>query len=765
MKPKKLILGLTLSAIAALSSSKAMAQTTAHDPVPSATSPYNMQVNISGATLFKSFFSAKASTNDFIDIDGDGVYGYNASTGTVDQLAADWTSFSSLPVGGSDMYVIYRGVGSGNGLAELLKSQALNVASTTAQSWYDPSRTGASTNVTYAYVPTNQPSDLGLVNRSKFSEGGVLQYSPDLTGGLSGSPIKQQSIDISVMDVPTKWFITQSGTGSWNSTPTSTGYGNNAVASWDVGKSNKLKSLPVELSNSTGTATETVTFNLNTSNPDDKTIFDTQIAFVPMGIIANRGVGSADRMVTDAAHSEVSGTGTALDDKIQAYTMSDLQVLYTTGRMSTGENLVAATRDSGSGTRNGTMNSIGVDPSYARGDNMGTKTDSYTPSYLGEEHQATNLGGSSEMQIAVANSRLAIGYQGIETAESKMSKGYVEHCAVMKDITGGTEYVFPTIEAMVDNGNVDTGWQIGGNETMATVGDPAETTVGNYTAAGVHSQTVANADAAAYILNITESIAAFSSTPSTSTDYFMPGEYMADNFLLVAALQARPGDTDGVNWVDQTATGENSQNTALANYIKSNSLMSSGGANEPGNYGSMDSQTPLRNAPSSGTYADGGTQDYVYYTNSAGGTSTLSWKTALSDRNICQGDFNNDKSRNIDDIEKLVECVNYSGSGSQTNGMLRWAYDDNVSRGIAQAAGVMPHIIGDFDGDGDLTKDDVRYFADGLAYDASHSAGGNTGLINRKQAFTDVDIYAGGNFFETKIKGQVVASANWVDGN
>jgi len=85
-------------------------------------------------------------------------------------------------------------------------------------------------------------------------------------------------------------------------------------------------------------------------------------AYLPIAFIASQGTG------------------------LKNVTQNDLEYLYLTGRMPGGENLYACTRDSGSGTRNAAMNSLGFDPSWGRGDNMGTKNSSgkrRTNPYLG----------------------------------------------------------------------------------------------------------------------------------------------------------------------------------------------------------------------------------------------------------------------------------------------------------------------------------------------------------------------------------------------
>ena len=208
--------------------------------VCSAVAAQQHQVNISGATLFADFFTAPASTNDHIDVDGDGVYGFDVQHYTTDQLALDdWTSASSY------WQVIYRGVGSGNGLAELVKF--------------------------YNATPTyGDPTDTGQINRTFWYD--TTAPNPQIPGVYTpanpgGCPVMPNHVDIGVMDVPTTWFVTK-GTEAdsrWDATPATDGYGLNPIVGWDVdARSNHLKSLG--------------SLNTNTSSPDTQTVFDTQIA-------------------------------------------------------------------------------------------------------------------------------------------------------------------------------------------------------------------------------------------------------------------------------------------------------------------------------------------------------------------------------------------------------------------------------------------------------------------------------------------------------
>ena len=145
-----------------------------------ASDPSGGQVNISGATLFADFFAVPALTNDFIDADGDGFYGYNPVVPPfVDQLAPAFDCFSW-----SGWWLVqYRGVGSGNGLNEFSAFQLLGT------------------------IPTNPPSEVGRINTIQFANLGVATPPCGYTCNPSGTPICPTSIDLAVMDVPTLWFV------------------------------------------------------------------------------------------------------------------------------------------------------------------------------------------------------------------------------------------------------------------------------------------------------------------------------------------------------------------------------------------------------------------------------------------------------------------------------------------------------------------------------------------------------------------------------
>ncbi len=613
--------------------------------------PQNM-INISGATLFKHFFTSPASTNDFIDADGNGYSGFHYTEPNVQQLAADFVS----PISTWSPYwaVQYRGIGSGNGLKEMVN--------------YYKSAPGMEMVV---------PSDVCTLNRTQWGTKNGIVYPGNLANP-GACPIPPVHMDIATMDVPTKWFVVQ-GTAeeaAWNRKPLTPGYGQNPAVS-DMGQANTLKSL---------TASDgRYTLNTNTDDPDSQTVYDTPIAWVPSAFIANRGTG------------------------LQNIDVSNLQYIYVTGRTRTGENIVAATRDAGSGTRNGVMNSIGIDPSWGVGDNTGSKSSDGTVAYLGPNHRDCNLDGTSIEAAEVKNHRLAIGYVGLDTAASDCDGGQYEILNVRKDIAGGVEYVRPSVDAVLFNSDVDTGWQIGGQETMATVGDPEAPTSGN--------AAMLNPAAAAYIRNITHSIAAFSGDPSSNESFNMPGEYMASQFFLQGALDAVPQTyptTDPTVFVVNTA-----KNPILQSYSAMLSAL------YVPDFGSVNAAglVPNRTALTGGeTYSDGRSDGA--YVDSFGNVYTAGLR--LAQRNAIAGDFNYDNHRDWNDIAKMMEAIN-DPTGFEAN------HDWGGNRGDQLHDAVIVSLIGDFNGDGNFDSDDVRYFADGLAVDPI------TGDLNRKEGFTRVD--------------------------
>jgi len=690
-------------------------------------------INISGATLFEAFFAAPASTSDAIDVNNDGVVTTAGPIPVFAQLANTGSTVANVQNG--HWAVQYRAVGSGNGLADLVNF-GINPA-TAAQFGDLPEPDPARLNREIFY------GDTGAVGAANPANPG---FSPFLS---SGGGVK---IDIAVSDVPIEWFVTQSGNGNWNSAPTTAGYGNNGGVSNVVadgagfqagGQGNKLKSLG-------GLQTGNAAASNNVTN--------TEVAWVPIAFIANHGTGL-----------DGDGDGT-VDGNIKK---SELQHLYVTGRMANGENLQAVTRDSGSGTRNGAMNSIGVDPSYGVGDNVGLKHADSTNDTLGDEFVPTNKNSSSRMEQTVRTSRLAVGYTGLlgsSKAAVESTGGQYEILNVMNDTDGGTQYVRPLVNNttpngdrsndfnnVIYNGDADTGWQVGGSESFYTIGDPFAgdifvDTNGDVVATpadeaafldgggkkfagnGSGNAEMENKAAALYIRNIDESIVNFVAAPNDPANQGTPGELLASNFVLSRAVESLPElqspDEFELNpnvVANLQAEGNLPTQPVPAEYGKNSGLSAEA---DDAYYG----RTAVRVAGQ--VYSDGVANGANYVTND--GTvvaynENMTGAQAYHERNAIAGDFQFDGIRNADDIDDMVASFEASGSAGA-----RGAYGDSDA---------VMEMLGDFDGDGNFDIDDVRYGADGLF---AYGRAGNQ--LDRKQNFVDVDSAStSGNLFGTTL--------------
>jgi hypothetical protein len=671
--------------------------------------PY--MVNISGATLFENFFIAPSSTNDFIDPDFDG-FARRISPG-IDQLAPGGQRKASYD-DDAHWIVTYRSTGSGNGLAEfvLTNDPAGPLGATlfdTTRDDDDPQVGLIAENAENAYANRERWVDLSVglvpgVYNAGNPGGSPFRSTTDGTYLVSpftfpsASSLGGKRIDLAVLDVPSSWFATQAGEGALDAKPGTPGYGNAGIFATDkdgnpLSRSNNLRSLgslrPFDPANPpAATATDVV--------------FDTQVAFVPIAAIVNYGVG------------------------LEQITQSDLRYGNATGRLSTGENLVFVTRDSGSGTRNGFQNSIGLDPSWGRGENVGDRNNDGQFNILGPDYLPSNKGGSGSMEATVVNTRLAIGHTGAERASRWLFTGRADVLAVQNDLLGGTEFSRPTIDEVLDN-NPD-GYTIGGPETFTTLGSPRAVRPSLGGQIGTGLPPMQNEQAAAYLNNITQSIAAFeeAGTGTPETD-FSPAEFLALNFVLTAATDFVQATEDPIGLIPNPDFNQQLQDfTRGASIVLGDARMAT--------FGSVSTTGLVPTRTGGVMYTDMSGGDF--YLDQAG--NAVFYASPLSARNALAGDFNNDGARNLLDIPAMI--------GALEN---RAAFEPGT--------GVVLEIIGDFNGDGNFDAEDARYFADGLAMDTG------TGNLDRVAGFEAVDDASStGNFFGTIIgDGSIAYQSGW----
>jgi hypothetical protein len=218
--------------------------------------------------------------------------------------------------------------------------------------------------------------------------------------------------------------------------------------------------------------------------------------------------------------------------------------------------------------------------------------------------------------------------------------------------------------------------------------------------------------------------------PSDPANLGMPGEYAANQFILMAALSNLHSESDYLQMSPNA-----SKNTCVANYTLANNVHTNA------KYTAFNN-APAGKVPSRKTgsvYSDGVANGASYIRQGvAGGFDVaVSYAGDLNLRNKIAGDFNGSGARDAGDVAEMVKAYN------QRNGGARWTAPDGIYGSGAGAQAII-EVLGDFDGNGSFDRTDVRYFADGLYVSNGH--------VDRAAGFAAVDAATtSGNFFGTVI--------------
>ena len=673
-------------------------------------------VNISGATLLESFVSARASTNDYIDVDGNGVAGIFNSFPPQNLTPVPGVNQVS-PFPATQVWATtYRVSGSVRGVTELASfgnTFVTNAAtgsqllfSNASRSWYNGAflyQNGAT--IGTQPVTFNSQNPGGMPIRADVV---TLDATYTLPGTASPGGVR---IDIAPCDVPGLWVPRLSGSVSPTRLPGTAGYGafsrpSTTAAGTGAGIDSRLPDLgAVQFANPLSPPPPSAT----------NFLFDNPFAFAPIAFTVNYGVGRSQA------------------------TQSEMRHLFATGRMPNGENLIAVTRDIGSGTRNAVYNSVGLDPSFGGGDNVSNGTgpsNNAADNLLGANFVPNNKGGNNRVEEAMVNARLSIGYVGPERGGSTPgTPGWLlgtnpqfDVLAIRNDLQGGTDFSRPNIDEIVDNDA--NGYTIGGPAVLVTLGSPLAESVADG-GTGALLPKMPNPAAAKYMNNIRRSIADFITTPGGSQNDFMPGELAAVQFVLTAALDTVHNQANPLVRDVNAAFNLNVQNfTRIANVLA-----------EPQFYAFNTTATGRVPTRTTGTTYSDGVVNGVNYINQNG--VNVSYNGNLTLRNKIAGDFSGNGVRDINDTTDMLRAFR------QRNGGPAWTAP-NGTGAIAGASGgdAIIEVLGDFNCDGNFNAADVRYFADGLALSG--------GSLDRAAAFTRVDsdwntLTGGNNFFGTTL--------------
>ncbi len=654
-------------------------------------------VNGSGATLLRNLLLAPAGTNDFVDVDLDGI-----TTPIPDQLAPyDVTA----PFNANQYFQVqYRSVGSVNGLQELIDwSQTFAVGGDGVEISSSVASEGAWNNRTF-YV--NAGVTQGDANGANPGAAPVRSLTDGTfrvtTNSGAGTGIL---IDFAAIDVPVAWGVFYDGAPNPKAKPGEPGYGNSDIIS--VNKDGTPTNPPFGQK-----LADLGALNTNTTNPDLNTVFDTRIALAPVAAMVNYGVGYREMKI------------------------SDIKWLNLTGRLRTGENLMAVTRDSGSGTRNAFQNSLCLDPSWGAGENIGQLAVSSSLDLIGPNFNPSNKAGSSRVEGATINSRLAIGHTGAERGVTGsgawLTLGRADCLGVINDHNGGTVAARPSANNVLDNG--PNGYRIAGPAVLAHLGDPfAEPNdpMNGFFGDGNGNPQMANPAAAAYLLNIFRSVSAFKAIPGDVENVGSPGEYLASQYLLPTSTDFVQVSDCPCEWIPNPNLNQELQNVTRSISVLNNPLFNSFQANRNG-------LVPTRTNLSGGaTYTDGISNEGRFVAQNG---AFFSYGTSLNDRNRISGDFNGDGVRSETDTLDLVNA---------------WKFRNGQAPSWRASEPVVIEIIGDFNGDGSFNTADVRYWADGLVLTGGAAGGAAnvrpTGTLDREKGFHLVDEAFNGNFFGTML--------------
>jgi len=712
------------------------------------------QVSGAGASLFVNFFLEPNNTNDWIDPDHDQFWGYHPSgvPGYVDRLAAPWNP----TLGFLDTWWMfqYRSLGSVNGFNEFVNNQLLGT------------------------IGTSVPSEAGVFNGYRYANLGAIQWGGPYANP-SGTPFEPCEIEFAFLDVPSAWAVKGPGlevpelpTGHpghwwhwrhyfaewWRSTPLSDTYGYNAIPS-STGFEAQFDDLGRD---SNGDGIDDVFLNTNIDDPDEDTIYDYTAAWVPVAIIANRGTGVDQLRYTQA------------------------QYLFLTGRMPSGENLVAATRDFGSGTRNAAMNTMGIDPTWGRGDNVGNTIGAEALAYIGPTHQASNCGGSGIMEAAVQHRRLAVGYTGVcgsSRAAQDAQNGRYEVVGMCKDIdncgepgcdcaanpcnryctqsgwsctatadcdlvnfpgeTCGAAHwgARPTVDKMLDNCDDCCGYQIAGAGSFVARGNrdanrppmvcendmrtPCDEAADCLPEPGGACVANPRYEAGQPIDN--QTVADYLNNILDSTEDFVEElpPPLETNLMPGQWLARNFMLTNGVDCLHEL-----DDPTCESDTLENTELQEYIRNNTTCNvyaygYANKAGLVPRRTQLTGGAqYSDGSNYEYIYWNGTAYVKALQGIK--LAERNKIQGDFDKSYSRTVNDATQLVTAMYTPRAWQQTAAAIGSGDVGNMAYDNA-----IPEVIGDFDGNGSFNKEDLRYWMDGL--------GLVSGKVNRKQGAINID--------------------------
>ncbi len=343
-------------------------------------------ISLSGSTAMANFTRSNAITNlvngASITINGTT---YTNTSGSNIQLAPSGEIVPTVGAGNAGYRIEWHEQGSVEGIFELLDSQV-----------NDNLLNNTTYNATNTWVNRNQAA-----GGSRSAPFALSPFADGFTTGRGVSVAQMNRVQMAISDVAAPQGFSKAGTSSYTATPGTGGYGKGNSA--------------------LGSATTALPANTLLTTQKRFALQDESAANLDAGTFGsgawnNAGVNNLEsKKVAISATLFVANPGTGLE----RLNRSDAQFMQATGRLGNGADFNVATRDVGSGTRNVASLNVGLDTTFAVGENDdgnsngsgGFVTNQTT---IGSDIRFSNkLSGGSHLRPTVQNSRMGFGHLGI----------------------------------------------------------------------------------------------------------------------------------------------------------------------------------------------------------------------------------------------------------------------------------------------------------------------------------------------------------------
>ena len=570
----------------------------------------------------------------------------------------------------------------------------------------------------------------GLIATSNYDTYSATTYTPSTGSNLQGG---QNRVQIAISDVRAVQGFSVAGTPAFNRMAGQAGYGKGNPA---LVASGSL--LGLGTGNARRALIDQTALNMETTKVDPQTG-----ATYAAGPWNNAGVANTvSTRVAATATTFAANPGTGLTD----VNKSDAQWLQATGRLANGADFNVVTRDINSGTLNVASQNIGLDPSYAVGEND-TGNGNLTGGALTAQAQigatirfSGKTAGGGQLRPTVQASRMAIGHLSLSDVRGSSVNTAANPVRALGFRNSADNSAAP-VQVSIDTINDGSYalFQFENYVTIKNVNSAAATGAGSASAyaaltdaqTGIKGDNTGN-DARDFRDNIINSATQF----PTNQTFVNPGNgLVAQGFLPAQLLQVtKAGDGEAV-------TSNPNYNASAFALVRNSSLA--------GNF-AVGAASGVTSGSGSSLYGQGTVAD----------ANATTANIALNTGNYLFADFNGDGKRDFQDLKYAQQASTaLNASGLTTNwltpGTAATASASNNTANVYSTFSKGDLIVkGDFNSDGNFDGRDLYAIARGAALaDAGKTAATligspDTGTLTTASGATTSDQYRGGKLYK-----------------